>query len=287
MRENNQKITIHIMGTAMDSEKGYELSYLIKSLQKFEKISQKTYLYLTSQNRMTEKANDDFKLYINDIRPGSFKADIVVFCQNYILPLVPIVTEHRDIIWECVLKSFEFLKSIAKAKKEGKTVQIENQGNNVIVNTGDGVTIDQFVYPNFIPELAERLAKPFSEMAGIVDGDVEGVAFESKTGDIILDIESSKYFKKHTYLTEKSFEIIGEMTVINSNNYKGKIKISDSEDFKDDEYSFELSNDLKYSEFLQSGFLREAKYRCSKKVIFDPTDPLGEKIVAVRILEKI
>ena len=145
MEYNGEKrIELHISGDAMDDEKGYELKYLIRALQNFEKISEKTYLFLTSQNKMTTSNNEDFKVYITDIRAGSFKADIILFTQTYILPLVPVVGEHGDLVWECVLNSFNFVKTIAKAKKEGKSVDISNIGDKaiVIINNGNDVTIN-------------------------------------------------------------------------------------------------------------------------------------------------
>jgi hypothetical protein len=39
--------------------------------------------------------------------------------------------------------------------------------------------------------------------------------------------------------------------------------------------------------FLQSGVLHRVGYVCCKKIVFDPTSPLSEKIVGVKILEKL
>ncbi|MCL4890664.1 hypothetical protein [Streptococcus gallolyticus] len=118
--ESEKRITLHISGEAMDDKKGYELKYIIKSLQNFEKISQKTYLFLTNQNRMTIENAEDFKVYITNIRPGSFKADVILFCQTYILPLVPIVGDHGDLVWECILNSFDFFKKGFRSQERGK-----------------------------------------------------------------------------------------------------------------------------------------------------------------------
>lgn len=80
--EDEKRIALHISGEAMDDDKGYELKYLIKSLQSFEKISEKTYLFLINESRMTAENANDFKVYISDIRPGSFKADVILFAKH-------------------------------------------------------------------------------------------------------------------------------------------------------------------------------------------------------------
>ena len=287
--ESEKRITLHISGEAMDDKKGYELKYIIKSLQNFEKISQKTYLFLTNQNRMTIENAEDFKVYITNIRPGSFKADVILFCQTYILPLVPIVGDHGDLVWECILNSFDFLKRVSAAKKEGKSVNIENNGDKaiVIVNNGNDVTINHYEYPNYVPELGQQLAPYFTDLATVVNSKVETVNFGSDMGELTLDSNNANLFKKRSYLTEETFEISGEITVLNSHSYTGKIKISDNQFFDDGEYNFEVAKGLRYPEFLQSGVLHRVGYVCCKKIVFDPTSPLSEKIIGVKILEKL
>lgn len=286
---DEKRIALHISGEAMDDDKGYELKYLIKSLQSFEKISEKTYLFLINESRMTAENANDFKVYISDIRPGSFKADVILFCQTYILPLVPIVGDHGDLIWECILNSFDFLKKVSAAKKEGKSVHIENNGDKAIVfvNNGNDVTINNYEYPSYVSELGEHLAPHFTELAKVINPKIESVNFGSDVGDLTLDSNNADLFKKRSYLTEENFEIVGEITVLNSHSYTGKIKISDNQSFDEGEYSFEVAKDLRFPEFLQSGVLHKVSYICCKKIVFDPTSPLSEKIVGVKILEKL
>lgn len=287
--ESEKRIALHISGEAMDDKKGYELKYLVKSLQNFEKLSQKTYLFLTNKNRMTIENSEDFKVYITNIKPGSFKADVILFCQTYILPLVPFVGEHGDLIWECILNSFDFLKKISEARNEGKSVHIENNGDKsiIVVNNGNDVTINYHEYPNYVPELGERLAPCFVELAKLIDSKVESVNFSSDLGELALDSGNASLFKKRSYFTEETFEIVGEITVLNSHSYTGKIMISESQSFVDGEYSFEVTKELCYPEFLQSGVLHKVDYICCKKIVFDPTSPLSEKIVGVKILQKL
>ncbi|HEP4726872.1 TPA: hypothetical protein VCU76_001294 [Streptococcus pyogenes] len=287
--EDEKRIALHISGEAMDDDKGYELKYLIKSLQSFEKISEKTYLFLINESRMTAENANDFKVYISDIRPGSFKADVILFCKTYILPLVPIVGDHGDLVWECILNSFDFLKKVSAAKKEGKSVHIENNGDKaiVIVNNGNNVTINNYEYPSYVPELGSHLAPHFAELAKVINPKIESVNFGSDVGDLTIDSNNADLFKKRSYLTEENFEIVGEITVLNSHSYTGKIKISDNQSFDEGEYSFEVAKDLRFPEFLQSGVLHKVSYICCKKIVFDPTSPLSEKIVGVKILEKL
>lgn len=205
------------------------------------------------------------------------------------MPLVPIVGDHGDLVWECILNSFDFLKKVSAAKKEGKSVHIENNGDKaiVIVNNGNNVTINNYEYPSYVPELGSHLAPHFAELAKVINPKIESVNFGSDVGDLTIDSNNADLFKKRSYLTEENFEIVGEITVLNSHSYTGKIKISDNQSFDEGEYSFEVAKDLRFPEFLQSGVLHKVSYICCKKIVFDPTSPLSEKIVGVKILEKL
>ena len=60
------KVTIRISGKAMNETNGYELKYLIKSLDSFSKLSEKTYLHMISKDRLkkNEKATLHYILTI-------------------------------------------------------------------------------------------------------------------------------------------------------------------------------------------------------------------------------
>ncbi|HFR3412655.1 TPA: hypothetical protein ACHU7H_002050, partial [Streptococcus suis] len=178
------KVTIRISGKAMDESKGYELKYLLKSLDSFSKLSEKTYLHMISEDRLKKSESGNFALYIDNFQHGSFLADLVIVMNSYALPLL----EHGQTIWGAITTVYDFIKTISSAKEEGKSVSIENVGNGSIAvavsdssSVGD-ITINNYLYPEYVRELSPKLAPSFSKLVHSIDENIDEISFNSSDG---------------------------------------------------------------------------------------------------------
>lgn len=284
--DEHGKVTIHISGEAMDAQEGYDLKYLINALENFEKLSEKTYLYLISKDRLSKKDKENFGVYINEFRHGSFKADLWIKFETYVLPLIPVIGEHGGIIWNCILNSFNFFKDFSEAKQQGKIVTVESISDEAILVIGDNnnVTINK-TYPSYVTELAPKLAPQFVEMSKAVDGNVEKLAFAHGDEGISLNESDKELFETKEYLSPTEMIVTGTITVLNSHKNTGKIQITKG-DLPLGEYRFDVQKDIRYPEYLASSMRKELSYRCYVKIKFDPSK-VEEKIIGIRLIEKL
>lgn len=277
-------VSVHISGKEMDISEGYNLKYLVDCLHSFERLSEKTYLYLVNKDKFGKREANDFGIYIKNIRKGSFKADLWINFQTYLLPLIPFIGEHGDIIWNCMLNTFDYLKTISEAKQQGKIVTIENVGDRTQVIVGDNNVVN--IYPNYVPELSSKLSKEFAEIAKNMDGNIDSVSFTHQTdGNLVINGENKDLFKEKEFLLSEEEIILGSITVLNSHNNTGKIDVLKG-DIPKGEYKFEVQKDIRYPEYLASSMKKEVQYRCYVKMKYDPST-MKETISGLRIIAKL
>lgn len=168
-----EDIQIRISGQQMNKAEGYNLSEVLATLSSFESASKKVYLSLVGKSKFSYEDNEDFTIRLMDVREGSFLSECKIIYSSVIIPLVPVVVENKEVIWNTVKASYDFLKAKLSAKREGKEVSVNQtaseQGVNVYVdlNTGDNLTIN--VYPG-IPEQALKLVPEFTRISKQIDG---------------------------------------------------------------------------------------------------------------------
>lgn len=168
-----EDIQIRISGQQMNKAEGYNLSEVLATLSSFESASKKVYLSLVGKSKFSYEDNEDFTIRLMDVREGSFLSECKIIYSSVIIPLVPVVVENKEVIWNTVKASYDFFKAKLSAKREGKEVSVNQtaseQGVNVYVdrNTGDNLTIN--VYPG-IPEQALKLVPEFTRISKQIDG---------------------------------------------------------------------------------------------------------------------
>ncbi|MCL4940691.1 hypothetical protein [Streptococcus suis] len=282
------KVTIRISGKAMDESKGYELKYLLKSLDSFSKLSEKTYLHMISEDRLKKSESGNFALYIDNFQHGSFLADLVIVMNSYALPLL----EHGQTIWGAITTVYDFIKTISSAKEEGKSVSIENVGDGSIAvavsdssSVGD-ITINNYLYPEYVRELSPKLAPSFSKLVHSIDENIDEISFNSSDGrGFKVSEKDIKIFDKKEFLSSEEIQISGTITVLNTHDNTGKIQI-ESNEIPLGEYKFDVQKQIRYPEYLSSAMRKKLRYRCYPKINFDPST-LKEKVIGVRIIEKL
>lgn len=282
------KVTIRISGKAMNETNGYELKYLIKSLDSFSKLSEKTYLHMISKDRLKKNERGNFALYIDNFQHGSFLADLVIVMNSYALPLL----ENGLTIWDAITTVYDFIKTISSAKEEGKSVSIENVGDSSIAvaisdnsSVGD-ITINHYYYPEYVKELSPKLAPSFSKLVHSVDENIDEISFDSSDGrGFKVSEKDRKIFDKKEFLSSEEKIFSGTITVLNSHDNTGKIQI-ESDEIPLGEYKFDVQRQIRFPEYLSSAMRKKLKYRCYCKVSFDPST-LKEQIIGIRIIEKL
>lgn len=289
MEDNLQKrLVFHMSGEYFENER-YDLKKLLKGLEAVEALLEKTYVHISGKERFTDSDEKNFKITISDVRPGSFKATLDIIMNSVVLPLFPLLTaqEPKD-IWNLLKESYGYLKVILSAKKEGKTVELKNDGNgntNVIVSGNNNViTVNEIV-----PDLSRKLSSTFGELNKVANSaGVNSIEFgDQENGDsILLNNATKDIFEKRTILESKIYEFEGSIYSIDTFKYKGKLRVtSGNKQIPNGDYKFVfIDGDEVSIQKIRESLRSSKKFKCLRRIQFNP-DNLKETIVELKIIE--
>lgn len=270
------KVSIHfkITGTELDADKGYDLYYLSQTMDLFHQLMEKTYLILKDEKHMSKSKRDDLKIKVFNIREGSFEADFQLLVTHIIPSMLPMVSAlNAKNIWEVAKMSYEYLITILKANREGKTVTLnevnaENSqvvvgDNNVILNVHpDVVMAANNTYPVY-----KKIGKLIDEK----DKTLEKVIFgdESKENkNIEIGVEEKMFLQNPNILDQVPVKFKGKIFNADANKYRGKLEVIESEDIDKGEYSFEFID--KENTIIKDYFDIEGGFIALKLTSFNP-----------------
>lgn len=286
----DEKIDFIISGTSMESKEGYELSYILESLSGFEKLVEKTYLFIEHKNRMNKEDKENLVLRIKKFEHGSFKAELLVQIKNNAIPLFILAADNSPYIWSMIKNSYNYIKNIVTIRANGDELVVTRAGDgNIEVKTiGDNNQVTVNVYPQYVEPLSKELSVPLTKISKNIDGEkIESIGFYSGDGgDLYLTSEDRELFKSRTLLDEQNIILDGEITVSNANSYSGKIKIFENDfDVPIGEYPFDMEKSVRNRNFLQDNYLRSRRFKCQRKVKIDPSKNIYGDVVEIRIVD--
>lgn len=277
-----EKINIRISGDEMNKDDGYNLAHILKALNSFESVAKKTYLYTKGTTRFVKEDEDNFSVRLMDVTEGSFVSQLQVVYSDIVIPMIPIVIENREIIWNSLKASYEFLKAKITANKEGKEVEINQTtdlgGNNINISNVSDSKIIIYAHPE-LPELAEKISPELAAITKMIDGDkVSGVQIANYTDDSVVDTidlttDDRDLFTKSTYTEDNIFLLRGKIVDGDYTNLNGRIEVIQSETDSiavGDIYRFKVSERLKAEDKWRQMFLEEKPYYCKKRIEVNP-----------------
>lgn len=282
--EIDKKISINIKGSAMDADEGYELRYLLDILSGFEDIIEKTYLFSVGRLRMKEEDRDNLKIVLSNPSKGSFNADLLMLLYDTTLALSPLLIENSGSIWSAVKHTYDYLKKVIDAKKEGKKIVININGNDNLTNVtiGENNSSEIHQFPSYVPDLAESIAPSISKVTKNIDDDkiksINLLDSEDNKNICLTEIDKRR-FESTTFLTDQVYNLEGKITVSNSNSFTGKILVFENDyDIASGEYNFKVESDLEDESYFKEIYLVEGNYECKLRIKLDPSKGLQEVI---------
>lgn len=284
-----EKIDLIISGAAMESEDGYELSYILESLSGFEKLVEKTYLFIEHKTRMNEEDKENLTMRIKNFEHGSFRAELIVQIRNNAIPLFIAAADNSPYIWSMIKNSFNYIKNLVTIRSKGDEPEMTRtgDGNIEVKNIGNNNEVTINVYPSYVETLSKDLSVPFTEIAKNVDGEnIESIGFSSgENEELNFTLEDRELFKSRTLLDEQEVILDGEITVSNANSYSGKIEIFENDsDVPIGEYPFDMEKNVRNRNFLKENYLRSKQFICQRKIKIDPSKNIYGDVVEIRIL---
>lgn len=289
----SEKLTIRLAGKEMNKEDGYQLDYILTTLQSVDKIAKKTYLHTNGGTRFTKQDEQNFSIRLMDVREGSFVSSLQIFYTDVWLPLVPVIIENREIILNSIKATFEFMKAKITATKEGKTVEIiqttDTGGHNVNVQNISNSHVNIYVYPD-VPALAEKVTPELAAITKIVDGD-QIESLEISDGDsepLLVSSEDQDLFSTSTYTQDEVFSVRGKIVDGDFTKLRGQIEITEASDAQIDigeTYKFRVNDNLHAENKWKMMFLEDRPYYCKKRIQIDPKSVEMAKVIELIIID--
>lgn len=272
----SQNISFRVSGDEMTHDRGYQLDYVLSSLENVQDLITKTYLALNERQRFTESDGEKLIVRLKEVQEGSLWTLLQVDYNSLIVPATAFIAANPDFVLSTIKDSYSFLKAKFKAEKEGKAVHVEQKaeaGSMAIHDSfnGDNQTIN-IVIPAGMDKVAEQLQPQFSKMTENIDGKKVksisiGDSLSSSGSDepIKFDINDKEVFSGKTFLSEDEFQILGKITSGNFETNRGRIEIvqSDSDELIIGRvYTAVIDEELHAEEVWKQMFLTKRPYYC-------------------------
>lgn len=269
----DETINLSIKGTAMDLDDGYELEYIVNTLEGLKTLIHKTYLYSEDRTRLNADDKERLKIVLSDYKKGSFDAKIFIQIRDMVVPLLPLINQYGPGIWEMITQVYKYLKVVIDTRKEGKEVSIVNNGDHTITVTGNNNSI---TVHSAIPDLSKDLAPTIGDITNQIDGNnIKELSLISPNNGFVLDKSDRERFKKKTYTSDDISEYEGKVFSSNSKTHRGEI------DTGSGNYPFELNHDLAREDVHEEIYLKHIKFTCRERV---EIDPMKEEMTTVKSL---
>lgn len=290
--EDKKDITFRISGSEMIENDGYNLFYLVESLDCFQTLVEKTYLLTERKRKMSYLDREQLKVKAFNIREGSFIVDLAIFIKDATISLTPLLTAvNPEDMWSLIAKAYEYLKVVLTAKKRGEEVYMEISNSTGSYNIKDvhGDVIINNITPDAL-ELAKLHAPIYKRMSNLISDDdqIGEITMTDETNgelrEIKLDKEDKSLFENKVYVSDDRLIFSGKITKANSYNATGKIEVLESEDELDvGTYSFEFIEKDVADDVFKNSFTIVKEFTAYKRVSFDPSS-LEETIIGLKII---
>ncbi|AZP93515.1 hypothetical protein [Enterococcus mundtii] len=282
--EHDEYISLRVSGNQMTKSEGYNLEYVLTSLNSTESMIKKSYLHIKGGTRFTKEDKQYLNLKIMEFKEGSLIYDLMAVYSDIIIPTIPVIAGNKELIWTSIKASYEFLKTKISAAKEGKELVVnqttDTGGANVSIHNVTDSTVEVNIYPG-IDKLANNLAADFYNLAKKVDGEqLEAIEFTNTVNNeqIYLTTEDRELFSKSTYTEDSIVKVSGKVYGSDYLSKTGKIEIIETSDPNlvcGETYPFKGENKLGTESTWKQMYLEKQTYFCKKRIEINTTkDPI-------------
>lgn len=290
---NQEKsLRFNLSGAELSEEK-YNLYLLLQGLSLSQNLLEQAYLVVKSKAKMTKNERDNFKIYINDIREGSFESDVIIMMQQISGPLLTGISglNPKD-IWTLASNSIKYLLAIFSADKKGEKINVNiDNSPNVSVNINSDGNTTNITTTREIIECAEKIEPTLNKSLNMIDEEKGVSSFnlddqEDNAKSIHLGIKEKDIFDNRPTLEDEIVEFEGQITQANFDYMTGKIKVTDSKQssLKKDIYSFSFVDGNEIEDVFRESCSRLVTVKAIKKVFFN-TSKLEKDVDSIKIVK--
>lgn len=262
-------------------ENGLPIPLTIKSLESVQGIVDRSFLVLSNKKKLSSSDRSQFFLRSRDIQHSSLRADLeLVFALAQ--PVLPFISNLGPTgVWEYTKMSFEFLKLIFTARKDGQTIQITNSGdgNTITVITGD----QHNTYNAPIYYIAAGALPHYENLTKQLASDrVEDIRLgQNNQRDIGLTLSDADLFHLPSTIEEHILPVSCEIFEFDKYDGEGRLSIFPEQPIGKGEYKFSVVGNQDLNEYIESMKHSQVIVTCLKETVDHPL--YGSKIVSLQV----
>jgi hypothetical protein len=276
------KITFQMDGP--EFSEGVPILKVVDALKDFHSTVDKGYLALIGKSKLTQRDRTIYTLSATRIGIGSFYSDIsIIVPATYLaMGLVPPGTSPGQ-VWEVVKNAFEFLKTLASLRRDGKEPAIEitsaqESGALMVVGDHNNITVNQTVFT-----AADRGERHIKSLARLVDGEhVETLsALDASQEGIKLLPEDNGLFNPATAVEDKSVKLVVKIYRLDVESKSGRLRILDGA--REGDFRFFIRGRQSMHAYISALESERSMITALREVVVHPTGAVS--VAAYHVLE--
>jgi len=278
----NAPISIHFKMDGPSFAEGIPLHLLTDSLSDVQSLLDKSYLGLTQRKRLSRDDRSRYYLLSKDIKHGSAETDFGLVLTGIQTAFPFFSALGPSGLWEYTKQSFDFLKFVYSAMKDGKQPTYSWSGDNsqFQVNTGDQTN----VYNAPVFNIGQMSVNNYASLAKpIEEGFLEYIAVgDSNIGAIRLDASNADVFSLPSQIETTPLKLKCEIFDFNKFENVGKLYVYPGEIAKEGDYRFQVIGDQNISQYIEAMLRKQVSVNCLREIAPNPFSP--EKIIRFQVI---
>lgn len=264
-------------------KEGVPVHVMLVGMDHFQGLLDKAYLGMIDRKRLSKEDRARFYLRAQEIRSGSFHADLgVIFTgAQLVLPLIGSLGPTG--IWEYAKQTYEFLKCIFSAAKEKQPITYTWNSDRSVVNVNTGRQTVEFNGPVF--NIAQLTLPHYQALgAQLAPDQVREIHMgRGKSREITLDLPQRDLFALPSHVEETPLKLHCEIFDFNKFDNVGKLFVFEGESVKSGDYRFEVIGEQDVAVFIEAMLRKAVTVTCLRETAENPIS--GEKVVRLQIIK--
>lgn len=263
---------------------GVPILKVVDALKEFHSAIDKGYLAITGKTKLTRIDRTYYTLTATKLGLGSFYSDIsiVVPAAQFALAFVPAgITVPQ--VWDVVKNGFEFLKTLASLRREGKEPKIEitspqETGALMVVGNNNNINVNQTVFTT-----ADKIEPHIKSLARLVDGEhIERLsALDERKEGIHLLPGDNDLFNPKTVMEDKSISLAVKIFRLDVESKSGRLRMIDGGPER--EFPFSIVGKQSLHPYVLALETKRSTVTALREVVVHPTGTLT--VTAYHVLE--
>lgn len=277
-----ENLIFRMNGTAFDD--GYRLDKMVSGLHGTQQILEGVYKGVTGKSRLSKSDRELYKLIAQDVSHGSLLVSLGALFSGVqqTLPFLPSLSPED--MWKYTKSSAAFLYDIYKAAHEGKSISIEQNGENIsVVTSGNKNT--SHIYTGPVYQIGTQIITGLRTLDDTLEEDnVEKISLGSKYEEepaIEMPFKEKGLYYPPISVDEEPKTINCDIFDFNKYDRIGKLRVSESQEIPEGNYKFRVIGRQEVEDFILSMTVREVEVHC---MVEYENDPLRETRIGTLLI---